>query len=397
MKMMGSSDCMDFAKNYLIPSSGRTKYWDDRPMHDLVSRLYRKSLTREVLNVGILGGSISVLWPTSLISYLLLLFNYGSIVVHNGAIGGTGALVPAACLDKIFAKTVMDLLIIEFAVNEEHYSALSILVKQLRARYGMDVPIVVLSLTSRSIKRDKNLIKARILHNKQLVREFNLIHIDWSSLAEKQYDKAYKPTEIWANSDLMHPTPIGNDWIALSVAVTLYDICQQLMKKVRTDTMTTAVIAPPQLGADILCISPYVCDEYGDSNDYNEHTKFGKCWHKTKKDTRKKCPKEVYEDDLSSLNCAQSPKENVLRISFRVNSTCTLYFASVGDGVEKPHKCKLDIYDNKAFAKTLSFSDVHIKQYVHEGLLLSPDLHNIHFVPHNITGNRCSIGSIICI
>ena len=395
MKMMGSSDCADFKKKYLIPSVESSKHWNAPQMRSLVSHVYHKGLNKEVLNVGILGGSISVLWPTSLLSYLQLLFNYRSIIVHNGAIGGTGALVPAACLNKIFAKDAMDVIIIEFALNEAHYLALSMLVTQLRRRYGKDIPIIVLTLTSRDIKRKPEMMEERIEQHKQLVREYGLIHIDWSSLADKQYGKSYEPKEIWADRDLMHPTPIGNDWIALSVAATLFDIYQRNAESIAD---STAVVVPPKLGEDILCISPYVCDEYGDSSDYNEHTKFGKCWYKTKKDTRKKCPKEVYEDDLSSHNCAKNPHENILKISFRVKAPCMLYFFSVGDGIDKqPHNCVLDIYDNKAFAKNVSFSNVHIKQYLHEGLLLSPNLHRIEFVPHNITGNKCSIGSIICI
>lgn len=399
MKLMGSNDCIDFKNKYLNPFSDSSNYWDAPQMYDLVSRLHQKSLNREILNVGILGGSISILWPTSFISYLQLMFNYESIVVHNGAIGGTGALVPAACLDKIFAKNAMDVLIIEFAINEEHYFILSALVKQLRIRYGGDVPIIVLSLTCREIKRKARMIEDRVKQHKELAEEFGLIHIDWSSLADKQYGKAYQPKEIWADSDPSHPNSIGNDWIALSVAVTLYDICQHLMNKIRTDKMT-AVVNPPKLDADTLCVSPYVCDEHGDSNEYNNHTKIGECWHKTKKDPRKKCPKEVYEYNSSNCSSNRHLSEHVLKISFHPTAPCTLCFASVGDGVEKePLHCQLDIYDNEVFAKTLSFRDMHIKQHIHEGLLspLSPGLHTIDFVPHNITGNKCSIGSIICI
>jgi hypothetical protein len=399
MKMMDSNDCIDFKNKYLNPFSDSSNYWDAPQMYDLVARLNQKSLNREILNVGILGGSISIMWPTSFISYLQLIFNYKSIRLHNGAIGGTGALVPAACLDKIFAKNAMDLVIIEFVINEEHYSILSALVKKLRVRYGGDVPIVVLTLTCREIKRNSGMIEERIKQHKQLAEEFGLIHIDWSSLADKQYGKTYEPKEIWTDSDQSHPNSIGNDWIALSVAVTLYDICQHLMNKIRTHT-TTLVVAPPKLDADTLCVSPYVCDEHGDRNEYNEHTQFGKCWYKTKKDAKKKCPKEVFEYDSSHCSYTQHPRENVLKISFHPTAPCTLCFASVGDGIGKHSlHCKLDIYDNEVFAKTLSFKDVHIKQTVHAGLLspLSPGLHRIDIVPHNITGNKCSIGSIICI
>ena len=88
--------------------------------------MHNKLESEQPLRIGILGGSVSIRWvdhsfdneSTTFQSTLSKLFNYSRIEVYNGAIGGTGALLPAGCLSAIFGDLALDIVILEFAINE---------------------------------------------------------------------------------------------------------------------------------------------------------------------------------------------------------------------------------------------------------------------------------------
>ena len=96
MEITNSSSCAVFKQQYLVPFDPNISYWHTPPVEELQRRLHYKINGKEALRIGVLGGSVSLSWVNGsapLASTLQRLFDYPSIEVYNGAMGGTGAIV----------------------------------------------------------------------------------------------------------------------------------------------------------------------------------------------------------------------------------------------------------------------------------------------------------------
>jgi hypothetical protein len=205
-------------QQYLIPFDPSTIYWNTSAIRSLQVLMHNKLENEQLLRIGILGGSVSKRWADHTFqSTLSKLFNYSRLEVYNGAIGGTGALLPAGCLSAIFGDLELDVVILEFAINEFEVNNLMRLVEQLQHRFNNNIQIIILSITSRLMKiRNPSNLKMGLLANKEVAKRHSLIRFDWSSLADKGFNITYQPKEIWADADEQHPVVIGRDWIQYS-------------------------------------------------------------------------------------------------------------------------------------------------------------------------------------
>ena len=405
MQITNASSCSTFVQRYLIPFDPSTIYWNTTAMRSLQILMHSKLKNEQPLRIGILGGSVSTGWvaarsSTAFQFTLRKLFNYSKVEVYNGAIGGTGALVPAGCLSVIFGDLALDIVILEFAINEHEVYNLMRLVEQLQYRFNNNIQIIILSITSRLMKtRNPDVLKMRLLANKQVAKHYSLIRFDWSILADKGFNITYQPKEIWADADEQHPVVIGEDWIQYSVGATLKDIYDRYLYEPSNSIPLTTL---PAKRNDDFCLTAFFCNVTNHHVDnFEQYSHIAKCWRKVVKDKvrTRACAKVVYEDDFSPT-CSNGTDHTIAFIA-NISRTCNLYATVVGNGVDqKPALCELDVYINDILAHHASLSSNYIIQSAI--LLLSNKLHRGE---HNVTiigrqlqvDQTCSIASIFCV
>jgi hypothetical protein len=405
MQITNASTCSTFVQQYLIPFDPSTIYWNTSAMRSLQVLMHNKLESEQPLRIGILGGSVSIRWvdhsfdneSTTFQSTLSKLFNYSRIEVYNGAIGGTGALLPAGCLSAIFGDLALDIVILEFAINEIEVNYLMRLVEQLQYRFNNNIQIILLSITSRLLKiRNPSYLNMGLSANKEVAKRYSLIRFDWSSLADKGFNITYQPKEIWADADEQHPVVTGRDWIQYSVGATLKDIYDRYLYVPSISKPLTTLSVKKN---DDLCLTANLCTVEGHHVDnFKQFSHIAKCWNKVVKDVTKACAKMAYEEDFGP-KCSNGTDHT---IAFTVNyKSCKLYVAVVGNGERRlPALCELDVYVNDTLAHHVSLAN---RFFTQKAVLLLPN--TLHRGEHNVTiigrqlqvGQTCNIASIFCV
>jgi len=404
MEITNSSSCAVFKQQYLVPFDPNNSYWHTPPMEELQRRLYYKINRKEALRIGVLGGSVSLSWVNGsapLASTLQRLFDYPSIEVYNGAMGGTGAIVPAGCLSTILGDIVLDIVILEFAINDFSEKNLRALVDHLQHRFNDDITIILLSVTSRlmKMKHPTNLAKG-LLMNRSVAKRYGLILIDWSSVADKGYGITYRPDEIWHDKNKQHPMRIGQDWIQYCVATFIHDIYS------RRDPSITATAHRPstiELQLDTLCLSSFMCDVFGAHvHRFEKYSHMGRCWKMVVKDYMKTCIKLAYADDFNPECIDES--DHTISFTVQTAQPCQLYFTVVGNhvGGRQNSVCTLEVHVNERFVVNATGYNQYVTQTPY--LLLPEPLavgaYNVSVIGRGTSESPppiCSIGSIICV
>jgi len=405
MKITNSSSCSDFNQQYLVPFDPNTSYWDTLPMKELQVRLNNKIERKEVLRVGVLGGSVSLFWingSAPLASTLQRFLNYPNIEVYNGAMGGTGAMIPAGCLGIILGDTVLDVVILEFVINEFDEQNLRALVEHLQHRFNNDITIILLSVTSRLMKISKEraaLLARGLSMNRSVAKLYGLILIDWSSVADKGYGITYRPDEIWHDKDMQHPNQIGQDWIQYCVGASIQDIYSH-----RDPSITAAVLQPSviALQQDTLCLSSFICDVFGVKvHRFKQNSQMGKCWKMAVMSYIGDCVKLTYSDNFNP-ECTHD-SDHTISFKMQVSKVCQLYFTVVGSHiVDKPVSiCTLEVYlnDKPAYIAT-GYNHFTVIQlpYALLPVPLAIGAYNVTVVGRGTSKSPiCSIGSIMCV
>jgi hypothetical protein len=403
MQITNASTCSSFVQQYLIPFDPSTIYWNTSAMRSLNIVMHEKFENNQPLRIGILGGSVSYAWVSgasmSFQSTLSKLFNYSRIEVYNGAIGGTGALVPAGCLSAIFGDLALDIVILEFAINELQVNNLMRLVEQLQYRFNNNIQVIILSITSRLMKtRYPSNLKMGLLANKKVAKDYSLIRFDWSSLADKGFNITYQPKEIWADADEQHPVVTGRDWIQYSVGATLKDIYDRYLYEpsIKTNPLTTLSAKRN----DDFCLTAFFCNvEHNRVDNFEQNSHVAKCWRKVTKDGTKTCAKMVYQDDFDST-CSNGT-DHTIAFTANINKSCKLHATVVGNGVdEQSVLCELDVYVNDVLTHHASTASKYLTQKT--TVLLHNSLHkgehNVSIIGRQLqVGQTCNIASIFCV
>ena len=369
--------------------------------------MHNKVENEQPLRIGILGGSVSLRWvdhsfdnaSTTLQSTLNKLFNYTKVEVYNGAIGGTGAIVPAGCLSAIFGDLALDIVILEFAINEYDVDNLLRLVEQLHYRFNNNIQIIILSITSRLMKtKNPYLLEKGLMANNLVTKRYSLIRFDWSILADKGYNITYQPNEIWADKDQQHPVVIGRDWIQYSVGAALKDIYDRYSYEPSLTAPLTTTL--PAKRNDDFCLTAFFCNVKNQRVDnFEQYSHVAKCWRKVTKDRTKTCAKVVYEDDFDPT-CSNGTDHTIAFIA-NIYKSCKLYATVVGNGEHRqPALCELDVYVNEVVAHHASMANKYLTQRM---VLLLPNA--LHRGEHNVTiigrqlqvHQTCNIASIFCL
>lgn len=405
MEITNSSSCAVFKQQYLLPLDldNTTSYWNTPPMQELQQRLHYKMIERkEVLRIGVFGGSVSLSWingSAPLASTLQRLFDYPDIEVYNGAMGGTGAIVPAGCLSTILGDIILDIVILEFAINDIFEKNLRMLVDHLQHRFNDDITIILLSVTSRLMKSKHPTNLARGLSmNRSVAQRYGLILIDWSSVVDKGYGITYRPEEIWHDKNKQHPMRIGQDWIQYCVATSIQEIYSH-----RDPSMTLNGHRPSTIGLqqDTLCLSSFMCDVFGAHvHRFEQYSLMGKCWKMVVKDYMKACIKLVYADDFNP-DCIDD-SDHTISFAIQAIQPCQLYFTVVGNhvGVRQNSVCTLEVYMNERFVFNATGYNQYVTQTPYELLPepLTVGEYNVSVMGRGTPESHpCSIGSIICV
>jgi len=406
MEITNSTSCSSFKKNYLVPFDPHygSSYWESKAIKDLQHRLFFKIQKKQIVRIGVLGGSVSLSWPNSttpMASILQSLFDYPNIEVYNGAMGGTGAIVNAGCLSTILSDLVLDVIILEFAINEFVEKSLQLLVDHLKQRFNDNITIIMLTVTSRRMKTENPVGLAKCISmNKAIAKQYGLILIDWSSVVDKGYGITYKPDQIWNDNNKQHPMVIGNDWIQYCVAASMKAIYDHH----RDPSTTEAIMLQPPINVvkkqDTLCLSSFMCDVFGvHMHRFEQYAHTGKCWKMAVKDKFKTCTKLAFENNVGS-ECKQD-SDNMLSVTVQVDEPCSLYFTVVGDGAGKPMlTCSLGVFIDDKFIWNVTGRSQYLSQspYVLLPHALDIGMYNLSLIGKGtMMSPPCSLGSIICV
>ena len=311
--------------------------------------------------------------------------------------------MPAGCLRAIFGDIELDVIILEFAINEFDAEQLRRLVDELYHRFTHSIQIIILSVTSRLMKIANPIaLQTGLTMNKQVTKHYSLIHIDWSILADKGFNTTYKPYEIWDDADWQHPIKVGRDWIQYTVGVTLKAIYDRYPSITRMTPVVSPMQNSPAVRYDGFCLTTYFCNVQGYHVDnFEQHAHIGKCWKKVDKDKSKKCAKFVYEDDFNPSCSTDDSNDHTIGFTANINRPCMLYAAIVGNGVrERPSLCMVDVYINQSYVYTSSKHNKYLAQHL---LLLLPTplekgAYNVSVVGRQVeVGQTCNIATILCV
>jgi len=368
--------------------------------------MHHKIESEQPLRIGILGGSVSLYWTDRasmpLHSTFSKLLNYSKVEIYNGAIGGTGAAVPSGCLNAVFGDLVLDIVILEFAINEFAVENLMVLVEKLLYRFNNNIHIIILSITSRLMKEVNPYgLNLGLSANTLVTKRYSLIRFDWSILADKGFNITYQPYQIWSDADEQHPVLIGNDWIQYSVVATLKDIYDRPLYEPNIMTrVDISLQTPTEIRNDDFCLTQYFCNVEGHRVDNFEHySHVEKCWRKSVKDGTKACMKMVYEDNFDST-CSNGT-DHAISFMANIQRKCKLYATVVGNGDHrKPALCELDVYINQDLVHHASQDNKYLSQ---KTVLLLPNplhrgLHNMTIIGRQLeVGQICNIATIFCV
>lgn len=429
--------CEDFLLHEVIPYPLSHKLYAGAKYRRLSSNLVR-AVQSGVLRVGVLGGSVSLSWvspfkelATSLFAHIGSNFNGtadkpGTLVqVMNGAIGGTGALVPSGCAVSLLGETNLDVIVLEFALNDNNQTSLQTLVNILQRKY-VNAAIVILELTS-SLHKDVLQLPDGWAAGKDIAREFHLPYVNWSQAVDRGYNTTFNLKALWVPR-AQHPKLLGNYWMAMSVVETLETIYRH---RITVNNGSESVLTPAELSdyhprvshPDTLCISEFCLG--GEPRDlqssataaarkrthFAPHVISHGCWKRRNflHSENATCDRYVRQYNASDCGKKNSAASSHFRLNVTVKHTCQLYVAVVGGGVASSLQCNMDVFSNTVSGKRIALLGQirapnlnFIAQTTVAVSQLRPGQHLFSLVPVEVPGKSgkedvCNLSSIFCV
>jgi hypothetical protein len=400
------TNCREFLAKEVIVTPLSSERFSQPMYHQLAANLLG-AVKNGVLRVGLSGGSITNLWsrPFKMMAEKVFRsmgnnFNghedsTGTLVrVMDGAIAATGALIPAGCPTNLLGDSNLDVIIVEFAANDQDEQHLRSLVRVLQNTYK-NAAIVILELTTLKARHPmpKPWLAAGVI-----TKEFNLPLVNWSAVVDIGFNKTFDPYEIWSTFDPVHPKHVGVSWIALSVLETLEAVYQHNVAL--HDTIALRAVPLPDYNARAnvsgqVCITDYCTGGFPrDLSDreskartrYDRHATAGACWklHRHKQGSEEACSR--YARHFNASRCPADTREDarrVMKFDVTVTVPCQLAIALIGNGNWKAQvQCNMDVLDNGAPHSVVHAAHLSLlTQTVVQLSRLEPGAHVISLVP----------------
>jgi hypothetical protein len=420
------TNCEDFlTKEVIVTPFSREHYTE--PRYRQVAANLIGAVKNGVLRVGLSGGSITNLWSRSFKAMAEKVFrgigtNFnghagspGTLVrVMDGAIAATGALVPAGCPTNLLGDSNLDVIIVEFAANDQDEQHLRSLVRVLQKTYK-NAAIVIMELTTLRLRypRPKPWLAAGVI-----TKEFNLPLVNWSTVVDIGFNKTIDPYEIWSTFDPVHPKAIGANWIALSVLVSLEAVYRHNVAIQDTSTLQAISLPDHTARANVsgqVCITDYCTGGYPrDLSDkasktrtrYDKYFAAGDCW-RLQKHGSEGCHRNVRQFNETRCPADATAIARVMKFDVTVTVPCQLTIALIGNGNSKPEvQCNMDVLDNGAPHGVVCGRHLFmLSQTVVQLSTLQPGAHAISLVPA-VGGSAkqagageeiCNVSGLMCI
>jgi hypothetical protein len=351
----------------------------------------------------------------------------------NGAIGGSGALISTGCVTSLLGDINLDVIIVEYAVNDQSEVNVRSLVRVLQRNY-VNSAIIILQVTSRLIRELGAPgwwpAGANVAH------EYHLPYVNWSAMVDIGYNRSFEPVHIWPDDDPQHPNRLGAHWIAGSVLMTMEAVYRHSPAAKRNGKKALPVAHLPDIHphvdhSDVLCISEFcmgllVVPRDLEENvltemdtDFDSYATAGSCWrrhHFRHAVGREGCHGSVRQYDASACD---SETESVITFNLTLKRRCRLFVAVVGN----PHgsaltQCNLDVLLHNAKAekapKVIGRVRMAVEAYVIqtevEVALVQPGVRVISLVPVGRKnthvgeeeegeehGDMCNLSTVMCI
>lgn len=400
--------CSTFIKE-LVPTRAGQPATAQADLLQPIRHTLQRAQRRGLLHLGVLGGSVSCGngpaqhqgFATYLQSFLEGALGDGvHVQVVNGAIGASGSTVPAGCLGRLLGAR-MDIVVLEFALNDRDINSLARLVHTLRRAYGSGVAILVLEITSRRVEEEFEKLKKVFSWGEgvQVANNEGLPHVNWRANVKRVYGEGMAPEVIWSNPlDSQHPNQIGQVWIALTVTHSILDAAwSHQLNETFTATLPgnlhhynarDEVCASRFCMADCKPVLPLAMQQAHTALHYQ---RVGACWAEENVAKAHQCDKFVVMHN-SSLPC--KPELGALEYAISIGHNCRLFLGFV----QLLSYCDVNVdVDGHVYALRGVYGyGAQVPRYITD---LPAGNHSILVLPEQRrrTDNVCRIASLFCV